>query len=99
MERRLGTDRWEQRQQREAHMPDDLYPWIVIRDALRNVLESSPCPDSDTAAIQRLENAIELRRRKGYKVEQLADRSYRATSAIGQVELLALEMGPPSPTL
>ena len=70
-------------------------PWFVIRDGAGKVLDSAMCLGDEESQKERLIKAIAIRETRGYRIEQLDAWSYRATSRIGEIELLSIEAVPP----
>lgn len=63
-------------------------PWLVVRDAMGQPREASPCVRDCFA---RLDGLVRLRRTAGYTVVRLSAWNYRATSPVGVVEYLSID--------
>lgn len=70
-------------------------PWLVIKDANENVIESDQMSGNESAQRRRLETAVNIRREHGHTIEKIGEWKYRATSPTGDVVTIARTLGPP----
>jgi len=70
--------------------------WFVVRDAFGEVLEATPCADSQCEQSRRMSRAVHAWQQRGDHARKLDELKYQMTSFDGNVRVLSIEEYRPS---
>lgn len=70
--------------------------WFVVRDAFGEVLEITPCADSEPEQARRMSRAVHAWQQRGDHARKLDDLKFELTSFDGNVRVLSIETYQPS---
>jgi hypothetical protein len=70
--------------------------WFVVRDAFGEVLEITPCADSEPEQARRMDRAVHSWQQRGDRARKLDDLKFQLTSFDGNVRVLSIEVYRPT---